>query len=389
MKNTIILLLAAAPLFAGCSNDGLRVGPGCDDLGSDADARKLEAFLAAGVRFEADTIALAADVEATCASMASDLGVTVPRATEDELQVDVTCGALETEIAAIVDAALPAGASLELIYEPSVCSFDVDAMADCVAECDANVSADVEVTCTEGRLVGGCSGSCTGECRVEGEVACDAECRGECAGSCTGTCYGACEGTCSAVDSEGNCVGTCTGTCAGSCSGSCTGTCAGTCVADVSGACEGTCAGSCDVDFEAPRCEGQADVMADAECEAACDAELSVRAECTEPSLAIYTTAIVDPIAQARLVALVETLHAQYPHLLALEARLVRVAASGAELVVTFEGAADAARRFGLAATACFASATAGVIDAVGTIDVTLSVTVEVSASVSAEATAD
>ena len=387
VKNTLLVLLAAAPLVAGCNN-GLRVGPGCDDLGTDADARKLEAFLAAGARFEADTEALAAEVEATCASMAADLGITVPRATEDEVQVEVTCAALDAEIQAIIDAALPAGASLEVIYEPSVCSFDVDAMADCVAECDATVTADVEIECTEGRLVGSCSGSCTGECRVEGEVACDAECRGECTGSCSGTCYGTCEGTCSAMDSEGNCVGTCTGTCAGSCSGSCTGSCSGTCVADVSGSCEGECAGSCDVDFEGPRCEGQADVMADVECEAACDAELSIRAECTEPSLAIYTTATVDPAAQARLVALVETLQAHYPHLLSLQARLVRVAESGAQLVVTFEGAADAAGRFGLAASACFASATTGAIRAVGTIDVTLEVTVEVSASVSADATA-
>jgi hypothetical protein len=94
----------------------------------------------------------------------------------------------------------------------------------------------------------------------------------------------------------------------------------------------------------------------------------------------------VDPAAQARLVELVTTLREHYPRLLSLQARLTRIAETGAELVVTFEDTADAAASFGVAATACFASATAAAVRAAATVEVSLSVSVEVSASVTAEA---
>lgn len=366
----------------------MTMDPTCDDLGATAEAQKVEAFLDAGARFEADSLALAAEVEGTCDAIAADLGVTVPSAAEGELQVEASCAAVSQEIRAILDASLPAGASLELIYEPPVCSFALDAMAECVAECDVNVDANVEVECTEGRLVGSCSGTCTGECRVEGAVECDSSCSGTCTGSCTGTCFGACDGECSAFDGEGNCVGTCTGTCEGSCSGTCSGSCEGSCTAGVAGTCEGTCAGSCDVELEAPRCEGMASVEADATCEAACEAEVSARAECTEPEVALYVSAEVDPAAQARLAELVTTLQANYPRLLVAQEKLMLVASSGAEMVTAFEGAADAAGELGFRASACFASTTLDAASALSTVEVSLSVTVEVSASVSAEANA-
>lgn len=372
--------------LAGCTNMTMLGSGDCRDLGTGAEAQKLEAFLDTGARFESDALALSDSVEAECAAMAAELGISVPMATEDELQVDVTCRAVAAEIESVVDTSLPAGAMLQLEYVPPVCSFEIDAMADCIAECDASVTADVQVECTEGRLVGACSGSCTGECRVEGEVACEAECQGSCTGSCEGSCFGTCDGECSVLDAEGNCAGTCTGTCTGSCTGTCSGTCSGTCVADVTGSCEGTCAGSCDVDFEAPRCEGDAEVDADVECRAACEAELSARAECTEPSLTIYVTAEVDPAAQARLAELVTTLHAHLPRLLALQAQLTGVVETGAELVTTFEDAARAAGRLSVTAGLCFADTTMGVVEAMSEVEVSLTVTVEVSASVTATA---
>lgn len=381
----VLALVMCALSVAGCQGTTLGSGD-CNDLGTGAEAQKLEAFLDTAARFETDAFALAGAVEAECAAMAAELGVSVPRASEDELQVEVTCQAVSAEIEAILDAALPAGASLTLEYVPPVCSFELSAMADCVAECDANVTADVHVECTEGRLVGSCSGTCTGECRVEGEVACEAECRGSCTGSCEGSCYGACEGECSAFDSEGNCIGTCAGTCSGSCSGTCSGTCEGTCVAEVSGSCTGSCAGSCDVDFEAPRCEGQASVEADVDCRAACDAELSARAECSEPSVTLYTTAEIDPAAQARLAELVTTLRAHLPRLLALQAQLQGVVDTGAELVTTVRDAARAAGRLSVTAGLCFTDAAARLVDAVAAVEVSFTVTVEVSASVTATA---
>ena len=96
----------------------------------------------------------------------------------------------------------------------------------------------------------------------------------------------------------------------------------------------------------------------------------------------------VDPVAAERLDELAMVLEDHYPHLLSLQARLEAVADSGAELVTSFEGAADAAGRLGIRAGACFADSTLVAAQSVMTIDVTLSVTVEVSASASASASA-
>ncbi|MCA9606192.1 MAG: hypothetical protein KC619_11385 [Myxococcales bacterium] len=385
MKTTspLVLLLLAFEI-AGCGRIDDAVG--CDDFGIDADAQKVEAFLDTGDRFSTDAVTLANQVEATCRAIATDLGVTPPVATPDQLQVEATCQAVQAEIESIIDAALPTGASLTLDFVPPVCSIDVDAYGRCVAECDANVAVDAEVMCEPGHLSGRCSGTCTGSCTLEGTVACDARCSGSCTGTCTGTCAGQCDGTCSATDSEGRCVGTCDGTCTGSCNATCMGSCEGRCIADVEGACSGTCTGSCDVDFEAPRCDGEVDIEADVDCEAACEARLDVTAECTEPSVAVYFDGTVDPTAQARLVALIATLEANYPRLLSLQAQLTAIAADGSQLVSSFDGAQAAARRLGVRATACVVDAASVAVDAASTIDVTLSVTVEVTASASVTA---
>lgn len=380
-----IALAAGLLAVAGCETTDIGSGD-CNDLGDSPDALKVAAFLETGARFETQALAIASAVEAECAAMAADLGVTVPMATGNQSQVELTCRAVAQEIEAIIDAALPAEASLVVEYVPPVCSIAVDAYASCVAECDANVTADVQVECTEGRLVGTCSGTCTGECRVEGEVACAAECRGSCTGSCSGTCYGGCEGTCSATDSEGNCAGTCEGTCTGTCTGTCSGTCEGTCVAEVSGSCEGRCAGECDVDFEAPRCEGNARVDADVDCQAACEADLSAQAECTEPAVTVVATATIDPAAQERLDALLATLRAHWPRLLALGAQLDEVVRTGADLVNAFEGAASAAGRLSVTAGVCVTETTAAVVAAMAELQVSLEVSVEVSVSVTATA---
>ncbi len=295
--SSLSILLASAALAlgaGGCAGLPLTYGGGgggggalmCSELGADADAQRIEAFLRTSARFADETEALAADLEATCASMANDLGVEVPRATEGTLQVDATCIALAAEIDAIVDASLPRDASLEVIAQPPECRVDLEVMASCVARCDAELAASSEVTCTE--------------------------------------------------------------------------------------------------DVVGRSCWGDSEARADASCEAACEAEVDLVAECTEPSVTVVATASIDPEAQARLDALVATLEAHYAHFGALEARLGAVAESGAELVATFEGAADATGRLGLHAVACFVEATAATADAMATVQVSVSVSVEVSASVSA-----
>jgi len=288
--------LALSVVFAGCARFPTSSGMGfggdeylvCDDFGADADAQKIEAFLDTSARFESEAFALAAELEHTCDAMADDLGVEVPGADESEPQVAASCGAVADEIEAIVTAAYPADGSIELVYEPPVCSVDLDAMASCVARCDASMSASSDVVCTESR--------------------------------------------------------------------------------------------------DGAYCSSDSVARADAQCEAACEADVSITAECSEPSLTLYADAALDLEDQVRLDRLIETLDANYAQLLALEARLQGLAESGADLVTTFEGAADATGRLGARAVACFADSMAVTADSLATVQVSVSVSVEVSASVGATA---
>ncbi len=165
---------AGLPLTYG-GYGGTGAGLVCDELGADADARKIEAFLATSARFEREVNDLAGDVEATCAAMAADLGVPVPRATEGSLQVDATCTAVAAEIQAIVADALPRDATVEVVAEAPECTVDLDVMASCVARCDAELAASSEVTCEE-NVVGR---SCYGDSSVRADAQCEAACEAE------------------------------------------------------------------------------------------------------------------------------------------------------------------------------------------------------------------
>jgi hypothetical protein len=384
MKTAFFSLLAAG-LLSGCMGVG-GGGVNCNNLGASAQAHKVQAVLNAATRFEAEADALSDDLEASCTAMATDLGITVPTATGSQLQAEVTCNAVADEIETIVNDALPAGTHLVIAGEPPVCGVSVDAYADCIAMCDVNVTGEVNVMCTEGRLVGMCSGTCTGECRATGNVACSAECQGSCTGTCSGTCNGRCEGTCSVMDASGNCVGTCTGTCMGTCSASCTGMCSGTCVSDVTASCTGECAGTCSVDFVAPRCEGTANVQADPQCQAACRADVSATAECTEPSITITTIPEIDIAAQARLLVLIRTLYRNYPAFLSASAHLASTVEAGVALGQTLQDAASVTATLGAQAGICVATQATEVAAALVKINASISVSVTVNASVTATA---
>jgi len=158
--------------------------------------------------------------------------------------------------------------------------------------------------------------------------------------------------------------------------------CVARCDASLSASSDVVCAES----YEGASCSSDSVAQADAQCEAACEADVSIQAECTTPSLTLYADAALDLEDQVRLDRLIETLDANYPQLLALEARLHGLAESGADLVTTFEGAADATGRLGGRAMACFAESMAVTAESLATVQVSVSVSVEVSASVSATA---
>lgn len=267
--------------------------------GGDADAARLEAFLDAMVRLEVESNRLESSTEDACRAIGQALEV--PAADMPEGDMEATCSAVADQVEADRQALQDASITLSVDVVQGGCSVQVDAAADCYASCDVDV--DVEATpprCEGGTMVVRCEAGCS-ECHLPSVSAeCTGRCEGSCSGSCTGTCEGRCEGTCTgacdgycdAEGSGGECAGRCDGTCEGECSASCSGSCEGSC----SGGCEGECIvevteggcdecyAGCDVEGEPLRCEGgELVVEASAECEAACDAELSLDAECTPP----------------------------------------------------------------------------------------------------------
>ncbi len=364
-------------LYSSSCGEGLDPLPlGCDDLGVDAAAQKTEAFLRAADRFTVEAATLQGDLEGVCQAMADDLGIEVPAPMAGQAQVEATCGAVVAEVDATY-ASLAAGVSVALTVEPARCYVDARATVDCVAMCDANFEATSDLMCSGGEI--------RGQCYVEGSASCGAECQGTCTGTCSGTCSGACDGTCSAVDGAGNCIGQCEGTCMGSCSGSCTGSCSGSCVAEVTGACTGSCEGSCDVEFVEPECTGGVEVMADADCEAACEAEASLEATCTRPSVEVVVTG-VDPASDERLAVLVRTLQRNWSDFVAIRTRIEASATAGAAFAESATDLAEASGELGFRAAACVAGTVTAVADAAASVQVSVEVTVEVSGSVSAGA---
>jgi hypothetical protein len=395
----LLALMAGSIALAGSAcdtSDPTNIGS-CDlnfanEVNATFDSGQLDALIEASARFGVTSRELDQGVRDACNAISTDLGA----ATSDDTAI--ACANASDAI----DAAFAANAQVTVGIEfiPGVCSVAAQAIIDCTAECDVNFDATATPpTCTGGMLSGGCSGSCSGSCSVDASASCTGSCTGSCSGTCdavvsatcTGTCSGQCEGTCDSMDGDGNCNGNCTGTCRGSCSGtiegtcsgSCSGSCAASCTADVSGSCEGSCSGSCDVDFVAPTCEGGTlEVMASAECKSACESDASFEVECTEAELVLsYTGTVGD---QGQLTALVATLEANYPTILAVADKTAIVVGTATDLATQLSGAASTAASISLEAADCLAQAVEVQVAAATSVSVTVEASVEVSGSVSA-----
>lgn len=132
-------------------------------------------------------------------------------------------------------------------------------------------------------------------------------------------------------------------------------------------------------------CNGEANVMADADCKAACNAQANAHATCDPPTVTIVGVAVADAQKAARIDALVETLRTNYPKLLSAQARVqYSIAPSVPAFVTALKAASTSLRDAGVQATACMAVAVDAMVGAAASIDASVSVTVEVSASVSA-----
>jgi hypothetical protein len=393
-----VTLLAGFDCIQGGSQavcgDGFNRATGSGEFGETEDARRVEEFLDAVARFDAEATTLIGQAEDVCRAIGQDIGV-------DDADMPVgdaatTCTAVSEKMQADMQAFQ--AADVEMIVEVALpeCTASLDVAAECYARCEAEL--DVEVTpptCTGGEVYVGCDVGCRGECHLpevtaECHGSCEGTCTGGCTGSCTGQCSGACqgwcEGECDAFDREtGECVGTCTGTCHGECDATCEGACYGTCegscdfgcVVDVEGGgCEGECWGTCEADIEPIRCQG-GDVQVDAsvECEAACEAEIAFEAECTEPY--VFIGFVGDTEALIELAnAYAATLEANLPALIDLVVQMGVVIEATVDLVEAFGGGVQAAINLSAKAAAC----------AIDAVSITVEVDIEFSATVNATA---
>ena len=164
-------------------------------------------------------------------------------------------------------------------------------------------------------------------------------------------------------------------TCEGKCTGTCTGGCSGTCSATPpSVACEGSCKGECSVAFEAPSCEGEVTPPScdiDAECQGGCDAQGSLKAECTPPKITI--------VGDATLAATLEKWLPEIWLLFTVQGELILDAA-----LYVGETAIDVAGEFtaSLGCVAAFGAEFVGKFSAAAEASVSVSVSVEASAEV-------
>ena len=354
----------------------------------------LDALLEASARFSVAANGIDTDVRAACNGIATDLGAA--SSTDTETACDNAVAQINRVKAA------NAMVTLAVEYTPGVCSVSASAVIDCTAECDVDFNATATPpTCTGGEVSGSCSGMCSGSCTVEGSVSCTGSCSGSCqgmcdarvSGACTGTCMGQCDGTCAAMAGDGSCMGACDGTCrgmctgsiTGECSGSCSGMCTGSCRSDVTASCTGQCTGSCDVMFTAPRCEGgEWDVMASAECKAACEADASFDIMCTDPSLVATFTG--SATGRADLETLIATLEENLPTLFAAAAKAEIVVSATSEFATRLEAATSAAASAGLEASSCLVLAIDAQVAAASKVNVSVMASVSISASASASA---
>jgi hypothetical protein len=339
-------------------------------------AARIQSFTAAVDALVKVSGELKSSVGASCVAIAKDLGqVDVPELGDPtDPMFDQNLQAACKLANAGIDAELKAGAKLAIEVVGGQCTIAANAQLSCEASCTVSGTCDpgtVELRCEPGELSGSCEAECQGSCTVTtGSV----ECEGECSGSCNGQC----DGVCAAKDGSGKCVGKCEGSCKGSCTGTCT-------VVPPSAKCSGSCKGGCSVDYKAPVCEGKLEPPKcdiDADCQAGCNAQAQLEAECTAPEIKVTVEGGVSG-------NLGTTLEKNLP-------ALYTAAVDQGQKVI--DAAVDVAERSGPAAAAVldsvgcvaqFGADVAAQFEAAASASISVSVSIQASAEVSAKAGAN
>jgi len=328
---TIVRSIAFGLGLAALSTSGCLVDNALDLVCDDTIEARFNAYAGAVKALVDVSQDLKASVGASCVAIAKDLGATdVPDLSNlDDPKFDEKLTQACTKANEAIKAALAAKPLLAVEVIGGECRIDASAQLACESKCVVSGTCEpgsVELRCEPGELSGTCDAQCTGECTVTtGSV--------ECQGGCSGTCNGVCAGTCSLKDSNGTCIGKCYGECKGACTGTCD-------VVPPSAKCSGSCKGGCSVDYKAPYCEGKLvppKCNLDVDCQAACNAQAQLKAECTPPTLIVTLDGVGDG-------ALAKTLTTNLPalYVAALEYGPNLVEA-GADVAVKGVEAADAA----------------------------------------------
>ncbi|MEN9578261.1 MAG: hypothetical protein RJA70_1270 [Pseudomonadota bacterium] len=299
---------------------------------------RIAAFVAASASLHELSLEMSGTASQACASMAADLGATVPASNEGAdpgSSTKASCGAL----AARIDQILEAGVSAKVKVDAQAprCEVDASTKAECSGKCEVELTpGEIVARCDPGKLSGRCEGTCTGRC--------------------DGTCDGACDGACSAKNASGECEGQCDGQCNGSC--------------------DATCHAGCKGEWQAPKCEAKlTPPKASADCQASCSARAEFKASCEPAKVNVEASADVEEVTK-----LVATLRAHLPLLLKAQIGMGKRVLGEVETVVRI-GAdmPNAIGEAGLQAAACVAAAAHASTQA----SVRIRVSVEASAKVS------
>ncbi len=189
---TAVIALTACPGAKIPGRGGGGVDPNtCGNYAASDAGRKLKAFLEATVKVDAEATRLVNIIGESCAIMGRELGMAGP---ELEGQPKDVCARVYERLNADLKVSIKAGAKLNVVYKPAVCTLDLQASASAAAECEAKASADIGMTCN-----GTCSGTCEGTCKGSaGTGGSGGDCNGVCEGSCRGSCDGWAEADASA-----------------------------------------------------------------------------------------------------------------------------------------------------------------------------------------------
>lgn len=255
-----------------------------------------------------------------CASIAADLGAPDTWSALDDPSARVSneagtgaCDAAGRAVEDVLVSAGTVGAHIALAVSRGECRVDFDAQAECDAECAVNAPCDpgsVETRCEPGKLSVVCEASCSAEAHCLGRPDRPANCMGKCESSCVGECKGTCVHQDGRVtENDPNCMGKCASSCNGTCRGRCKVEQPVQCGTNVH--CLGGCTSSfsdpvCTTEFTRPNCD------LNAECHAACSAQVAANAQCDPPLVEV----LVDLDANPELEPLVATLKANLPAVL-------------------------------------------------------------------------